>query len=142
MEPKQYERDFFAWTEATAKLIRQGRLNEIDGDAVAEEIESLGRSDRREVVSRLIILIQHLLKCQLRPANPSKSWIATIREQRLAIELVLDDSPSLRAQMDSCIAKAYPQAAEKAAVEMKVKTNPFPQVCPFTPDQILGQELL
>src|SRR5712692_9395842 len=102
-----YDDDFFAWTEEQARLLRAGELAEIDALNLAEEIESVGRSDRREIRSRLIVLLAHLLKWRFQPDEESASWRATIREQRDQIELILEDSPSLRPVVTERLAKAY-----------------------------------
>jgi hypothetical protein len=132
-----YERDFCEWTQTTADLVRAGRWSEVDPESIAEELESLGRSDKREVVSRLRVLIMHLLKWQYQPEKRSGSWQATIGTQRDELELVLNDSPSLRAQLPEWIVQAYPRAADKAVKQMRLLKNPFPPECPFTAEQIL-----
>jgi hypothetical protein len=134
-----YESDFFEWTQTTAELIRAGQLECVDLEHVAEEIESVGRSDRREVISRLEILIAHLLKWQIQRNNQSRSWKNTINAQRRDLERVLEDSPSLRARLPDWIAKAYPGAKQDAAEEMQLLNNPFPPICPFTPEQITDE---
>jgi hypothetical protein len=91
-----YEEDFYAWTVDQARLLRTGELSTIDAANLAEEIESMGRSDRRELQSRLAVLTMHLLKWRFQPSARSRSWSATIEEQRLQIEQVFAESPSLR----------------------------------------------
>jgi hypothetical protein len=137
-----YERDFFEWTQTTADLVRSGRWAELDREHIAEELESLGRSDKREVVNRLKVLIMHLLNWQMvEPgADVSRSWQATIFEQRQQVEQVLDDSPSLRARLPEWVAAAYLRAVHGAIAEMRLRTNPFPQECPFSPEQILDTD--
>ena len=92
----EYEEDFYLWTVEQASLLRSGELSAIDAANIAEEIESMGRSDRRELKRRLIVLLTHLLTWRHQPEARSRSWSSTIREQRQQIELVLEDSPSLR----------------------------------------------
>ena len=91
-----YEEDFFAWTIEQARLLRAGELSAVDTANIAEEIESMGRSDRRELQSRLVVLIMHLLNWRFQPSARSRSWSATIEEQRLQIENILSESPSLQ----------------------------------------------
>src|SRR5580704_181268 len=91
-----YDDDFFAWTQEQARLLRGGDLADIDAGNLAEEIESMGRSDRREIRSRLVVLLAHLLKWQFQPGGRTTSWSGTIVEQRHQIDLVIADSPSLR----------------------------------------------
>src|SRR5437870_763484 len=91
-----YDLDFFQRTQSTAELIRQGRLNEVDLEHVADEIADMGKRDHREVRSRLIVLIMHLSKWQVQPElRQASSWRSTIIEQRRQLTLVLKDSPSL-----------------------------------------------
>jgi hypothetical protein len=93
-----YEQDFFQWTQTTAALIRQGKWHAVDARCVAEELESLGKRDRRELASRLQVLVIHLLKWHYQPEGrvQGHSWRSTIRTQRLELRLLLQDSPSLR----------------------------------------------
>jgi Domain of unknown function DUF29 len=87
-----YEEDFYAWTVEQARLLRASELCDIDNANIAEELESMGRSDRREIRSRLIVLLTHLLKWCFQPEARSTGWPVTIREQRQQIELILEDS--------------------------------------------------
>jgi Domain of unknown function DUF29 len=81
-----YERDFYAWANQQAALLRDGRLAEADIEKIAEEIESMGRSEKRELVSRLTILLQHLLKWHFQPGRRSVSWGPSIENTRLQLE--------------------------------------------------------
>ena len=91
-----YDEDFALWSAEQAALIRAGKLDRIDLENVAEEIESLGKSDKRQIRSRLQVLMLHLLKWERQPAERSRSWASSIRDQRRAIVDLIDDSPSLR----------------------------------------------
>jgi hypothetical protein len=135
--PEDYEADFFEWTQSTADLIRQGRLAEVDWEHVAEEIADMGLRDRREVRSRLIVLISHLLKWQYQPELRGKSWRATIVEQRTQLELVVEDSPSLRSIAREDLSKLFPKSVDLVAEETGIDPRRFPAVCPFAPEQIL-----
>ena len=112
-----YDADFYAWTVEQARLLRAGELSAIDAANIAEEIESMGRSDRRELESRLTVLLTHLLKWQMQPDQRSRSWSATMREQRRQIEKLLRESPSLRPFVANVLAQAYGDACEDAADE-------------------------
>lgn len=133
----EYEKDFYAWTLHNAELMRQGKLSEIDVENVAEEIESMGRSDKRELVSRLAVLIMHLLKWQFQPNGQGSSWITTIKNQRIDITDLLDESPSLKHELDLKLSKAYAKAIINAANETKLSEKTFPGKCPYTLDQCL-----
>ena len=137
-----YEQDFYAWTAEQARLLRSGELGAIDAANIAEEIESMGRSDRRELRSRLVVLLTHLLKWRHQPDARSTSWSGTIREQRRQIELVLDDSPSLRPEVAQALAHAYADARDNAAEETGLPEAEFPVECPFTLDDLLSRAFL
>jgi hypothetical protein len=137
-----YEQDFFQWTQTTAALIRQGKWHEVDSESVAEELESLGKRDRRELASRLQVLVMHLLKWHYQPARRTEghSWRSTIRTQRLQLRLLLRDSPSLRPQVPPFVADVYPAARAEAGDETGLPETILPQECPWTAEQILDDD--
>src|SRR5579872_4889345 len=104
-----YEKDFALWSAEQGELIRAGKLDKVDLENVAEEIESLGRSDKREISSRLKVLLLHLLKWHFQPKqrDGNGSWQGTIREQRTRIALLLEESPSLRRQPALVLEREY-----------------------------------
>jgi hypothetical protein len=128
-----YDADFFQWTQSTAEMIRQGRLAEVDLEHVAEEIEDMGKRDRREVRSRLIVLLVHLLKWELQPELRTPSWGSTIDEQRTQIQFAIQDSPSLRRLPSDELAATYKRAMAQTGLE----ASRFPSSCPDTAEQIL-----
>jgi Domain of unknown function DUF29 len=132
-----YDEDFYAWSREQARLLREGRLNEIDAESIAEEIESLGKSDRRELRSRLTVLLTHLLKWHFQPEHRSGSWRSTIREQRRQMDELLDDSPSLRPTVGEALGKAYADARANAADECGQAIDAFPTECPYTTDELI-----
>ncbi|HEV2334598.1 MAG TPA: DUF29 domain-containing protein [Stellaceae bacterium] len=137
-----YDEDFFAWTEEQARLLRAGDVAEIDALNLAEEIESVGKSDRREIRSRLIVLLTHLLKWRFQPNEKSSGWLGTIGEQRDQIEAILEDSPSLRPVIGAVLSRAYKRAHAVASQETGLSESTFPADCPFTPEQILAVDFL
>jgi len=137
-----YEEDFYAWTVEQSRLLRSGELTTIDTANIAEEIESMGRSDRRELKSRLVVLVVHLLKWRHQPAARSRSWSATIDEQRLQIESVLTESPSLRPMAAAILPQAYSIARARAIAETGLADEAFSEACPFTEDDVLSQAFL
>lgn len=137
-----YERDFLQWTERNVELLRAGRLQEADLEHIAEEIESMGVSHKREIRSRLRVLLTHLLKWQMQREFRSGSWRGTIRTQRREIAAVLDDAPSLRNVILEHLPGIHEWAVENAADETGLPPSSFPQTCPFTPDQILDLDFL
>ena len=110
-----YEADFVAWTEAQAELIRQRRFDELDVENLAEEIESLGRSRRRELHRRMARLLEHLIKLAVsRDYDPRRQWILSVNEQRDRIAEIVEENPSLRAHVPVAFNKSWPRAAEMA----------------------------
>jgi hypothetical protein len=132
--------DFLAWTQQQAALLKARRVNEIDWDGIAEEIESLGKRDRRELLSRLTVLLMHLLKWRHQPQGRSHSWRSTIREQRRQVLKLLNDSPSLRAVAAAALATCHADAVIDAADETGLPATTFPDACPFTLDEILDPD--
>src|SRR5260370_7643141 len=89
-----YDEDFYAWTQEQATLLRSGQFSQVDIENVAEELESMGRSDKRQIDSRLEVLLTHLLKCQVQVLLRSPGWSGTIRGQRRRIQNLLQEPPS------------------------------------------------
>lgn len=136
----QYDQDFYKWTLKSARLLRQGKFKEVDIEHVAEELESMGKSDKRQLTSRLIVLIAHLLKWQYQPERRGTSWRRTIITQRTKIPLILKDSPSLRRVPDSLLNEIYQAAVADAAAEIQLSKNIFPENCPYPLDQCLDRQ--
>jgi addiction module HigA family antidote len=134
-----YEDDFYAWAEANAALLRAGAVADIDTENIAEELEGMARSERRELVHRLAALLSHLLKWRYQPEYRGKSWRSSIKEQRRAVKRLLRDSPSLQPQLPDYLADAYGDAVLQAVRETKLDESEFPEVCPFTIEQIMHE---
>ena len=132
-----YQQDFYLWTEATAQQLREGEFTQLDVANLIEEIESIGQGEKRELKSRLIVLLMHLLKWMYQPGKRSDSWINTITEQRIALEELLEDSPSLKAFLPEVFDQSYQKARIKAAQETGIKLNTFPSQCSFVQEQVL-----
>jgi Domain of unknown function DUF29 len=137
-----YETDFYAWTVEQARLLRSGELSSVDVENIAEEIESLGRSDKRELESGLAVLLMHLLKWRKQSKLRSRSLSGTIIEQRRRIAKLLKESPSLRPFVNEAVAEAYSEAREAASNETGLPETEFPAECPFTPDEVLSRDFL
>jgi hypothetical protein len=135
-----YDTDFYAWANEQAALLRAGRLSEADIENVAEEIESMGKSEKRELTSRLTVLLLHLLKWQYQSALQSHSWHRTIEQQRLHIEEHLGENPSLKSQLDEVMAKAWRHARIDAEHETGLPRKTFPETNPFTFDEAMNPE--
>ena len=132
MKPVAYDTDVYAWAQEQAALLRSGRLAEADIAHIAEEIEALGRAEKRELVSRLTVLLLHLLKWRFQPNLRGRSWRLTIKEQRKEVLDHLADNPSLRSKAAEAMAAAYDRAILKAARETAMDEDEFPPVCPWT----------
>jgi hypothetical protein len=132
-----YERDFHAWATEQARLVRERLWEKLDADHLAEEIEDLARSQRRELENRLIVLIAHLLKWQFQPERRSHSWEATIAEQRRRIGRLLTEQPSLQPYLEDLFAEAWESSALRAVQETDLPRTHFPDACPYRLDQTL-----
>ncbi|MDX2236285.1 MAG: DUF29 domain-containing protein [Hyphomonadaceae bacterium] len=132
-----YDKDVYSWALKQADALRRRSANEIDWDNVAEEIESVGKSEARELASRLAVLICHLLKWRFQPELRGKSWRATIITQRRLIAAHLVATPSLKARQDDAFAQAYIEGLGMAARETSLDLDDFPETPPFTLDQAM-----
>jgi len=137
-----YEEDYVAWTLEQARLLRSGAFSELDAENIAEELDDMGRSVRRELRNRFSVLIMHLLKWRYQVGFRSRSWASTIEEQRQQVKELLDESPSIRPVVTNELTRAYAAARKKAAAETGFPENTFPAKCPFTADQVLAQDFL
>jgi hypothetical protein len=141
-----YEQDFYSWTIEQAEALRaagNARLNTprtIDWEAVAEEIESIGRSQASELGSRYYRLLTHLLKWQYQPDQQSGSWRGTIVEQRTRIVRLLKENPGLKPQRAARFADAYEDARKLAAAETGLPIETFPETSPFSLDEAMTED--
>lgn len=135
-----HENDFYAWTQEQAHLLKTGQLNQIDWQNIAEEIEDMGRSEKRELESRLEVLIMHLLKWQFQPNLRSRSWQLTIKEQRLRLEKLLKENPSLSSILADTLEKTYQLAT--ISTERETGLSSFPETCPYSLTEIFTPEFL
>ena len=121
-----YETDFYAWTQKQVELLRQRDLKNLDIENLIEEIDSLGKQEKRELVNRLIILIGHLLKWEYQPLKRDSSWVRTIKEQRRQINKLIKENPSLKPFLDEAKEDAYLGALDLAVEETKMGIKTFP----------------
>jgi hypothetical protein len=137
-----YKQDFFAWTQTTAALIRAGKWYYIAPEALAEEVESSGARDHRELRRRLQRLVTHLLKWQYQPSRrqTGHSWRSTIQTQRQEIADLLEQSPSLRLIVPDALSPRYALARDHASAQTRLPLTTFPETCPWTPEQILDTD--
>ena len=132
-----YEQDFYSWTQEQAELLKTGRFSELDIANLIEEVESMGRSEKRELESRLTILLLHLLKWKYQEVRRGRSWQLSIDEQRIQFEKTLNENPGLKPALDQIIKDAYKLAVIKAARETKISKSIFPESCPWTLAQFI-----
>jgi ribosomal protein L29 len=137
-----YDRDFYAWATEQAQLLRAGRLEDADIDNIAEEIQSLARGERRELVSRLEVLLVDLLKWRFQPSHRDTNWRLTIREQRRKIARHLQENPSLAATLGAAIEDAYGDSLFAAQRETGLSEDTFPATCPYAASEILSDSFL
>ncbi len=138
--PASYERDYYAWTLEQAARLRTGQFGLLDRENLAEEIESMGISQRNELKNRLRVLLVHLLKWQFQPSQRSSGWAGTISEQRDRLELLLDGSPSLGRMLPDALDYAYPKAVRTAGLETGLPATHFPATCPYPIEQIPSED--
>ena len=142
-ETASYETDFHAWAMQSARLLRAGKLAELDAEHIAEELDGMSASERRELLNRLQLLLLHLLKYQYQPERRGKSWLLTINHQRTAIERLLEQSPSLRALLNpDTVVKVYGKAVRDTVIETDLEPHLFPVTCPYGLEQILDDDWL
>lgn len=134
-----YDTDTYTWAQQQADALRRRSANEIDWDNVAEEIESVGKSEARELESRYTVLLTHLLKWLYQPAGRSRSWEATIRAQRAAIEKHLATNPGLKPRRDELLGAAYRIARLTASGETDLPFDTFPETNPLTLAQAMDE---
>jgi hypothetical protein len=137
-----YEQDYYLWLETTANLLREGQLSALDVANLLEEIEDMGRSERRSLKSNLIVVLLHLLKWQFQPKYRSGSWEGSIVEHRRRIREALDDSPSLQPYLETIFVECYLQAVKQAKAETRLPLKTFPQQCPYELAEVLNDEFL
>lgn len=136
-----YERDYYAWSQEQARLLRAGLWTAVDRDNVAEEIESLGREQFNKLESALRVLLLHLLKWDHQPEKRTRSWALSVKDQRLAFGDVLADNPGLKSRLDEALARAYRRARIQAAAETGLPEEAFPETCPYGLDEIAAREI-
>ncbi len=134
-----YEQDETAWLEIMAELVAQKKYAVLDHRHLSEYLSDMAKRDRREVFSRLVVLLSHLLKWQFQAEGQSASWRGTIREQRLQLQLLLE-SATLKKHAESVLADAYANARKQAADETGMKLSRFPKECAWDIDGLLSDD--
>jgi Domain of unknown function DUF29 len=136
----KYDEDFYGWTQEQAEYLRAGAWSAVDVAHVAEELDTLGRSEQNAVVSYLEVLLRHLLKWTYQPARRGRSWRRSIRVPRQRIARLMRRNPNLRHELPDFVAEAYADARENAADETGLALDTFPEVCPWAIVQVLDKD--
>ena len=136
-----YDQDFYAWCLTTAGLLREGKWHDVDLASIAEELESVGRSERHALAHRVEVLLRHLLKWQYQPERRARgrSWRSTIREQRYRLTRLLQSSPSLGPLLPQTLQDEYALARQRVSDETGLPLATFPAICPWEPVQVLDE---
>lgn len=137
-----YEQDYHLWLIKTAKLLKEGKISEVDIPNLAEEIEDMGRSEKRAIESNLEIILMHLLKYIYQPEKRSSSWQYTLFEHRKRLRKAFKESPSLKKYFEQVFKECYQDARKMAAIETGLDLDTFPLECPFTSEETLDEEYL
>jgi hypothetical protein len=140
-----YNQDFYLWIEQTVQALKNRDLNRLDWENLIEEVESMGRSEKRELKSRLLVVMEHLLKIMFWESEKSqnlRSWRNTVLEQRYQLELLLEDSPSLRPMLQDSFAASYAKARLQTLRKYALPETLFPPEPPFSLEQVLDSEFL
>ncbi|MFL6673519.1 MAG: DUF29 domain-containing protein [Massilia sp.] len=135
-----YYDDFTLWLRAQAALLRERKVELLDVENLAEEVEGMARKEHRELSNRLHVVLVHLLKCQVQPSHRSRNWLGTLREQRRQIHKLIKDSPSLRRYVAEYADDVYRDAVSTAALETGLPDAGFPRSNPFSLDQLLDPD--
>lgn len=135
--PELYTEDETAWLDAMADLIAAGAHAELDFANLREYLTDMAKRDRREVESRLVILLMHILKWMHQPNQLSRSWRASIVEQRQELRR-LAGRGVLRNHAESVLAEVYRDAVERASAETGLALNAFPSECEYSLGELLS----
>jgi len=137
-----YSTDFSDWTRQTAQLLRERRWHEVDLANLIDEVEDLGKSERRAIASQLTRLLLHLLKWHYQPQRRSDSWLDSITDARTQIDLAIQDSPSLKGYPAEQLEDSYRRARRQAATQTKLEISVFPETCQYPLDLVLSEDWL
>ena len=137
-DPDLYEADEHEWLAQQSALLHSGRLHELDREHLAEFLDDMAIGHRRELRSRFLVLLHHLLKLEMQPARAIRSWSATITEQQDQIKSMFRDMPSIAQHAERLFAEAYPSAVRKAAAETGILAPRFPGTSPWSIEEALA----
>jgi hypothetical protein len=134
-----YEHDFYTWSVEQARLVRSGHWDAVDRDNVAEEIESLGREQFAKLESALRVLLTHMLKWDHQLERRTRSWVLSIKAQRIAVRRVMETNPGLAPRVPEAVRFGYEAARVEAARETGLEEDVFPERCPYSWEDIVSR---
>ena len=137
----RYEDDYSAWIESQVALLRAGRLADIDAENIAEELGDMGKSEFREFVGNLTVLVHHQLKWDYQPERRSRSWLLTIREHRRRVQRRLSENPSFVSRLRQALEDAHVDGRDRALDETGLPDAAIPEVFPYTFDGLMTREI-
>ena len=137
-----YDQDYYLWIMRTIELLNQKKFSELDLTNLVEEIEDMGKSEKKSITSNLRILLMHLLKYKYQSDKRTNSWLFTIVEHRKRLQEAFKVSPSLRRYYEEVFLDCYQDARELASAETGLSMQIFSEVCPFTPEEALNSNYL
>lgn len=132
-----YDTDFFAWTQTQAELLKKKDFSHLDLKNLIEEIETLGKSDKRALYSYLVCLLMHMLKIEFQKDKKTNSWMKNVSNSKLQIRLILKDSPSLNNYLQEVFVECYKDAVKEAVIETGLDKKNFPKECLWKIEEIL-----
>jgi len=137
-----YDTDYTQWLETTVAKLRHRDYATVDWESLIEEIEDMGRSERRRLESNLIVVLLHLLKWQHQPQKRWGSWAGSLVEHRRRMRRAIEDSPSLKPYFAAIVVASYKQAVKQAMAETGLSLEPFSVECPYSLAEVLDDEWL
>ena len=137
-----YDQDYYLWIMRTIELLNKKKFSELDLTNLVEEIEDMGKSEKKSITSNLRILLMHLLKYKYQSDKRTHSWLFTIVEHRKRLQEAFKVSPSLRRYYEEVFLDCYQDARELASAETGLSMQIFSEVCPFTPEEALNPNYL
>ena len=137
-----YDQDYYLWIMKTIELLNKKKFSELDLTNLVEEIEDMGKSEKKSITSNLRILLMHLLKYKYQSDKQTNSWLFTIVEHRKRLQEAFKVSPSLRRYYKEVFLDCYQDARELASAETGLSIEIFSEVCPFTPEEALNSNYL
>jgi hypothetical protein len=140
--PVAKEADLYSWALRQAELLRAGRLTEIDAAAIAEEIDDVGEEQYDKLESALRVLMLHLLKWDHQPDKRSRSWTASVREQRRRVLRQLRKNPGLKSRLEEALGDAYEDARDEASAETGLPLSVFPVRRPFEYAEVMERSIV